>query len=215
MTSILRVAIICLVAQFLLACRAYPPTPCEDMQIPSARELLLEFDDQPKLLDHIQAGFPLAASSILVSGLSPSGYAITWNTDNRVFRIDSFVKPRLAITWRANSPTLGRVLDCLGSPSFYQAESLPTTDGPMSFNLLLWYENSGLVVKTFHIGGSPNFDTGHQIDAIVYVSGATRQEILEGHGTVGTFPVIRSMRSVKAWPGTLAGIIVGNDPWSP
>lgn len=211
-----KVVIICLVAQFLLACRAYAPTPCEDMQIPGARQLLLEYHEDPTLVGpHIKESFPLAASSVSVSGPSYGEYVIAWNTDNRVFRIDSFVEPRLVIQWRDNSPTLGRVLDCLGSPSFYQAESLPNTYGPTSFNLLLWYESSGLIVTAVHFNEFQDFDAGHKIGKIVYVSGETRQEKLQGHGIVGLFPVIGSMRSVKAWPGTLKGIIVGNDPWSP
>ncbi len=129
--------------------------------------------------------------------------SLVWNSDSR----------SLNVRWGSNSPTLGRVMECAGTPDFYQAETLPVADWQPYRALYLWYERSHLVVSVGQFGLPWGYTELQNVDVVRFVSGETWPERLELAFPRGSFPVMSSLRSLKRWPGSLAQVVVGTDPF--
>lgn len=178
-------------------------------QIPAALAAPNDAQTTMVLLEEL-FGFPSTkmTSANYVDGSFSIGFdlgnrSLVWNSDSR----------SLKVRWRSNSPTLGRVMECAGTPDFYQAETLPVPDGRPYRVLYLWFERSHLVASVGQFGLPWGYTELQNVDVVRLVSGETWPERLELTFPRGSFPVMSNLRSLKPWPGSLSQVVVGTDPF--
>lgn len=186
-------------------------TSCGELTAPKLLELFAISGDDSVARGRIGELFGLQPSEVTTSRVV-GGYYYYWGIGNRRFTWLGG-QTRLEVKWSAAPPTLGRVLQCLGDPDHYQAETLPTPDGPPYHHLSLWYESRAMAAIVDVYGLPWGYSELQATDRLVYVAGGTWQERLESANSLGSFPVMRSVGSLRAWPGSISKIVVGNDPW--
>ena len=205
--SILLVSVV--VAATCVACGAN--VPCDELMAAKLPELFSIRSDGSDARGRIGEMFGLQASEVSMSRVVGS-HLYSWTVGNRRFTWQAG-QSRLELKWNAAPPTLGRVLQCLGTPDRYQAETLPTPDGPPFHSLLLWFESRNTAAAVSNFGLPWGYSELQETDRLVFVTGTTWEERLESAHGPGSFPVMGSVRSLRAWPGSLSKIMVGSDPF--
>ena len=208
----LGLVIVFILTQALLGCGANVPTPCDALLVPVFGNLLAAHSD-PKLIESVvSTEFQVAPQGVQTSGLYLGGYIVQWSSGGRQFYFEDAGKPRLKLKWTSMVPSLGRALECLGNPDFYQTNAFLQLDGRTTISLFLWYEARSMFVAAGHYGPSTEFSSEEKIEYITFADGNTRQERLIAAHTLGSPAGLLSMRSVRTWPGSLSGIVVESEP---
>ncbi len=193
------------------ACGSSPP--CDELSGLKLPAQIAYPYDESATRNHIGALYGLTASEVTTWRVT-GGLLASWKVGNREFSWAS-EDTKLDVRWSVSAPSLGRIMQCLGPPDRYQAERLPTPDGQPYHHLSLWYEGRALVAEVSNFGLPWGYTELQAIDRLVYVAGSTWKERLESAYPRGSFHVMRSVGSLRAWPGSLSGIVVGTDPWLP
>jgi len=199
-----------LLASLLGACASN--SSCDELTVPRSAELFSIRGAESVTRASIGELFGLAKSQVAAWRVIGGGLEALWTAGNREYHL-TMEEPKLTVRWTAASPSLGRVLECLGVPDRYQAETLPTPDGVPYHSLSLWYESRNVAAEVSSFGLPWGYSDLQATDRLVFVNGTTWQERLESAYGRGSFPVMGSVRSLRAWPGNLSRIVVGNDPW--
>lgn len=210
MKQLRSILVAILLTSLLGACGAN--SSCDEVMVPKLAELFSIRGDESVARVSIGELVGQTKSQVAAWRAIGGGLEALWTKGNREYHLTTG-EPKLSVRWTADPPSLGRVMECLGVPDRYQAETLPTPDGLAYHSLSLWYERWNMAAEVSNYGLPWGYSDLQATDRLVFVNGTTWQERLESAHGPGSFPVMGSVRSLRAWPGSLSKIVVGNDPW--
>lgn len=184
---------------------------CEEVREDALRKnLSFGVTTMPEVREWVSTTFPVDGTSVM-----EQQDELSWSLRNRSFsaRFEDGVLMRVITDWSAG-PTVQQVLDCLGTPEYYEAVIRP--DIKPRFDLVLWYPGQGLVGDSSSFGrdsvAPPDVTWRRRMGGFIVTKPGTLEDVVS---TVYNYRSIKEvpdelLSTIKPWPGSLDQIVVDN-----
>ena len=142
---------------------------------------------------------------------------VMWEFQDRAYygfaQEDSMV---LAVSWMLQRPTSSEVVECFGTPRFYQASLylVPGSESDQGVVLRLWYPDQGIVAHFEYTGFSdlpPSINDRLPLWYVIFVQPGTKEEVVDDVFTnLMDRRLGQTAHSLNPWPGAWSDVVVEN-----
>jgi len=186
------------------------PIPCDEIREDALRTLPFGAATMPEVGEWVITTYQVDETSVM-----EQQNQLSWNLPNRSFtaRFEDDILRRVIVYW-SMGPTVEEIIDCLGTPEYYEATI--KRDIRPRFDFVLWYPSQGLVAGSSHFrrGSMTAEDVSkdYRMDRFIVTKPGALENVVAivyGGSSIDEVPD-ELISTIKPWPGSLDQIVVDN-----